>query len=165
MWKFNHDYLKYDLELTKYQLDGFSYQWYDGVFSVALGRRGKDGFRKAYFHPMASNSEFEVSTKVLQSEEASKRVDQGNDFKVCIGNDYYEMFARNGAAFCIHRKWETVEICRSQPYTIIINDPASYFSHKWQKMLSVVGILMSHALRKTTELSIRMTQLYTIRSI
>ncbi|KAG4067352.1 hypothetical protein HA402_000343 [Bradysia odoriphaga] len=81
MWRFNHDYLKYDLELTKYELDGFKYQWYDGVFSVALGTRNEDGYRTAYFHPMASTSEFSVSTKVLQSEEASKRVDHGDDFK------------------------------------------------------------------------------------
>lgn len=82
MWRFNHEYLKYDLELTKYELNGFKYQWFDGVFSVALGRRDKDGYRQAYFHPMASNSEFLVSTKVLQNEEASKRVDHGDDFKV-----------------------------------------------------------------------------------
>lgn len=84
MWKFNHDYLKYDLELTKYSLDGFKYQWFDGVFSVALGNRHKDGYRKAYFHPMASTSEFSVSTKVLQNEELSKRLDHGDDFKVRI---------------------------------------------------------------------------------
>lgn len=84
MWKFNHDYLKYDLELTKYSLDGFKYQWYDGVFSVALGHRERNGYRKAYFHPMASISEFAVSTVVLQNEEASKRLDHGDDFKVYV---------------------------------------------------------------------------------
>lgn len=82
MWKFNHDYLKYDLELTKYELGEFKYQWFDGVFSVALSKRDEDGYRTAYFHPMASNSEFSVNTKVLQDEEASKRTDHGDDFKV-----------------------------------------------------------------------------------
>ncbi|KAJ6628025.1 L-dopachrome tautomerase yellow-f2 [Pseudolycoriella hygida] len=81
MWKFNHKYLQYDLELTKYSLDGFKYQWFDGVFSVALGNRQKDGYRTAYFHPMASTSEFAVNTKVLQNEKLSKRSDHGDDFK------------------------------------------------------------------------------------
>lgn len=86
MWKFNHNYLKYDLELTKYNLNGFQYQWFDGVFSVALGHRQKDGYRTAYFHPMASNAEFAVSTKVLQNEQASKRLDHGDDFQAWIVN-------------------------------------------------------------------------------
>lgn len=53
MWSFSHLYLNYDLKLTKYNFDGFKYQWFDGVFSVTLARRAADGYRKAFFHPMA----------------------------------------------------------------------------------------------------------------
>ncbi|XP_037033386.1 L-dopachrome tautomerase yellow-f-like [Bradysia coprophila] len=75
MWTFTHPYLDYELELTKYNVTGFQFQWKDAVFSITLGRRGADGYRQAYFHPMASNSEFAVSTKVLQNETASTNID------------------------------------------------------------------------------------------
>lgn len=53
MWSFSHLYLNYELKLTKFDFDGFKYQWFDGVFSVTLGGREADGYRKAFFHPMA----------------------------------------------------------------------------------------------------------------
>lgn len=53
MWSFSHFYLNYEPKLTKYNFDGFKYQWFDGVFSVTLARRAADGYRKSFFHPMA----------------------------------------------------------------------------------------------------------------
>lgn len=75
MWAFGHPYLKYEVELTKYDVASFKYQWKDGLFSVTLGLRGADGYRKAFFHPMASNAEFVVNTKILQNETLTTNID------------------------------------------------------------------------------------------
>lgn len=64
---------------------GLIYQWNDGIFSITLGNRNSDGYRTAYFHPMASISEFAVSTRVLQSQQAAARSNHGNDFR-WLGN-------------------------------------------------------------------------------
>lgn len=53
----------------------------DGIFSVALSTRNPNGFRTAFFHPLASTGEFTVSTQVLRNESASQRRVHGNDFK------------------------------------------------------------------------------------
>lgn len=71
-----------DLSHSNFDVDGFQYTWKDGVFSITLGQRKTDGYRTAYFHPMASVSEYAVSTSILQNEQSSRREDHGNDFKV-----------------------------------------------------------------------------------
>lgn len=42
----------------------------------------RDGFKTAYFHAMASTSEFAVSTQVLRNQSAAARSYHGQDFKV-----------------------------------------------------------------------------------
>lgn len=82
MWSFKHKYLNFEPTNANFNVDGFNYTWEDGVFSISLGKRNSDGYRTAHFHPMASLSEYTVSTKILQNEEMSRRSDHGNDFKV-----------------------------------------------------------------------------------
>lgn len=53
MWAHRHVYFNNELKYGKYNIDGFKFEWFDGVFSVALARRSTDGYRKAFFHPMA----------------------------------------------------------------------------------------------------------------
>ena len=66
----------------KFNVAGTSYQWNDGIFSVTLSERNAGGFKTAYFHAMASTSEFEVSTRVLKNQTASTRSNHGADFRV-----------------------------------------------------------------------------------
>lgn len=57
------------------------FQWQDGIFSIALSRKKPNGFRTAFFHPLASFAEFTVSTEILRNEAFSKRRIHGTDFK------------------------------------------------------------------------------------
>ncbi|KAG4071376.1 hypothetical protein HA402_004080 [Bradysia odoriphaga] len=80
MWSFKHDSFKFEQLYADFDVDGFQYTWRDGIFSIALGNREADGYRSAYYHPMASLSEYQVSTRVLQNEEAATGNNRQNDF-------------------------------------------------------------------------------------
>uniref|UniRef100_A0A2H1WNE7 SFRICE_021140 n=1 Tax=Spodoptera frugiperda TaxID=7108 RepID=A0A2H1WNE7_SPOFR len=49
-------------------LEGHSFIWIDGFFSVAVGQPGSDGCRPVYFHPMGSNQEFFVPSCELETD-------------------------------------------------------------------------------------------------
>lgn len=89
MWTFNHNFFSFDPLKGDFNVAGFNYQWNDGIFSITLGRRHPDGYRTAYFHPMASTTEFTVSTRILQDEQASTRSTQEQDFKVTNFTSFY----------------------------------------------------------------------------
>lgn len=82
IWRFQHNYFHFDPLHGDFNVAGIQYQWDDGIFSITLGNRNPDGYRVAYFHPMASTSEFAVSTKVLQNRENADRSYHGTDFQV-----------------------------------------------------------------------------------
>lgn len=60
---------------------GLEFNWGDGIFSIALSDTKHNGFRTAFFHPMASFSEFFVSTQVLRNKTLADRRSHGKDFK------------------------------------------------------------------------------------
>lgn len=60
---------------------GLSFQWTDGIFSVALSATKANGYRTAFFHPLSSFGEFSVSTEVLRNESLASRIIHGKDFK------------------------------------------------------------------------------------
>lgn len=72
----------YDPIRGNFDVSGVQFQWNDGIFSITLGNRERDGFKTAYFHSMASTSEFAVSTQVLRNQSAAARSYHGQDFKV-----------------------------------------------------------------------------------
>ncbi|XP_055374666.1 L-dopachrome tautomerase yellow-f2-like isoform X2 [Condylostylus longicornis] len=80
IWSFSHNYLSFDPIAGDLDIGGVQFQWSDGIFSLTLGNKMSNGFRNAYFHPMASHSEFVVSTKVLQNQTNADRSWHGNDF-------------------------------------------------------------------------------------
>uniref|UniRef100_U5EUI9 Putative yellow-related salivary protein n=1 Tax=Corethrella appendiculata TaxID=1370023 RepID=U5EUI9_9DIPT len=82
-WRFLHNYFFLNPLEGDFKIAGINFAWDDGIFSIALSNpnpQTKD--RTAFFHALASNSEFAVSTKVLKSEENSKRHWHGDDFKL-----------------------------------------------------------------------------------
>ncbi|XP_053946313.1 L-dopachrome tautomerase yellow-f2-like [Anastrepha ludens] len=81
MWSFSHNYFNFDPLAGDLHIGGQSFRWDDGIFSITLGPFGPDGYRTAYFHPMASNMEFVVDTSVLQNEANAARSDHGDDFR------------------------------------------------------------------------------------
>lgn len=80
MWRFTHNYFNLDPLHGDLDVGGVQFQWNDGIFSITLGPRNRNGFRPAYFHAMASISEFMVSTSVLRNETAAARSYHGRDF-------------------------------------------------------------------------------------
>lgn len=57
MWSFDHPSFNSELPYASFDVDGFQYTWPDGIFSITLGNRDPDGYRTAYYHPMARYSD------------------------------------------------------------------------------------------------------------
>lgn len=53
MWPISHVYFNYEKKMGNYDVDGYKFEWSDGVFSVTLGKRSVNGYRKAYFHALS----------------------------------------------------------------------------------------------------------------
>lgn len=81
IWSFTHNFFHFDPLQGDLDIAGVQFQWNDGIFSIALGKKNPDGFKTAYFHAMASMSTFAVSTRVLKNETASTRSNHGRDFR------------------------------------------------------------------------------------
>lgn len=92
IWTFRHNYFHFDPLQGDFSIDGIPFQWDDGIFSITLGNRNSEGYRTAFFHPMASTSEFGVSTKVLQDEQNAGRQNHGTDFQVRF---FFNLFLLN----------------------------------------------------------------------
>ncbi|XP_070500416.1 L-dopachrome tautomerase yellow-f2-like [Chironomus tepperi] len=84
-YRMQHNYFRMNPFEGDYDVDGLKFSWEDGIFSITLSNRDKDGYRTAYFHPMSSFTEFAVSTKILRNETSATRGYHGNDVKV-VGN-------------------------------------------------------------------------------
>ncbi|GBP65437.1 Protein yellow [Eumeta japonica] len=80
-WRFSHSYFMPDPLKGDFNIAGMNFQWgSEGIFGIALSSIGANGYRTLYFSPLASHTEFEVSTQTLRDE---KRVsDSYRDFKV-----------------------------------------------------------------------------------
>uniref|UniRef100_A0A146LMT8 Protein yellow n=1 Tax=Lygus hesperus TaxID=30085 RepID=A0A146LMT8_LYGHE len=76
-YRVKHHFFYLDPLFGNYNIAGVNFQWSDGLFGIALGPRGDDGFRTMYFHPFSSTHEFSVSTKIIQN-------------KTIASNSYYE---------------------------------------------------------------------------
>lgn len=81
-WKVDHNYFHFDPLYGNFKVDGLQFTRRDGLFSITLSQRYKDGFKMAFFHAMVSDAEFIVSTKVLRNETLATRSYHEKDFKV-----------------------------------------------------------------------------------
>lgn len=81
-WAVDHNYFHFDPLHGNFNVDGIQFTRRDGLFSVALSHRQRDGFKIAFFHAMCSDAEFVVSTGVLRNESLATRTFHGSDFKV-----------------------------------------------------------------------------------
>lgn len=71
-WRVKHNYFHFDPLNGDFNVGGVNFQWTDGVFGLALGTPEANGYRKLYFHPLASTHEFSVSTEVLKNKTLSE---------------------------------------------------------------------------------------------
>ncbi|XP_052863642.1 L-dopachrome tautomerase yellow-f2-like [Anopheles cruzii] len=70
MWTFRHEYLSFDPRMTGFSVAGVRFRWNDGIFSLAIGPKKPESSndRTVYFHAMASTTEYQTSSLVLQNE-------------------------------------------------------------------------------------------------
>ncbi|XP_026748077.1 L-dopachrome tautomerase yellow-f2-like [Trichoplusia ni] len=71
-WRHSHNYFHFNPTAGNMRVAGQSFQWNDGVFSIAAGPEGPDGCRQMYFHPMVSHQEFSVSSCELETRTANQ---------------------------------------------------------------------------------------------
>lgn len=80
-WRFNHNFFQPDPLRGDFNLAGLNFNWgTEGIFGIAVSPIGNDGFRTLYFSPLASHTEFSVSTKILRNE--TKVTGSYKDFQV-----------------------------------------------------------------------------------
>ncbi|XP_050441579.1 protein yellow [Adelges cooleyi] len=66
-WRHTHSFLMPDPLAGDFNIGGLNFQWgEEGVFGITVSPFLEDGFRLLFFHPLASNREFAVSTKFLR---------------------------------------------------------------------------------------------------
>lgn len=81
-WVVDHNYFHFDPLFGSFDVGGFQFNRRDGLFSIALSHRLRDGYKIAFFHAMCSDAEFVVSTEILRNETLATRAYHGRDFKV-----------------------------------------------------------------------------------
>ncbi|OXU27142.1 hypothetical protein TSAR_003267 [Trichomalopsis sarcophagae] len=102
-WRLYHSYFMPDPLAGDYNIGGLNFQWgEEGIFGMSLSPIALDGFRTLFFHPLSSNREFAVSTRILRDE--SRAEDSWHDFQVLpergpLGHSTAEVMDDNGLQF------------------------------------------------------------------
>lgn len=81
-WRIKHNFFHFDPLSGDYNIGGVNFQWTDGVFGMAVGKRLRDGSKPIYFHAFSSTKEFMVSNKILQNETYSQSPESYYDYKL-----------------------------------------------------------------------------------
>ncbi|XP_065095002.1 L-dopachrome tautomerase yellow-f2-like [Ochlerotatus camptorhynchus] len=81
-WRVKHNFFHFDPLSGDYNIGGVNFQWTDGVFGMAVGKRLRDGTKPIYFHAFSSTKEFMVSNKILQNETYSQSPESYYDYKL-----------------------------------------------------------------------------------
>lgn len=131
-----------------YNINGYNFQWTDGVFGMSLSPIRDDGYRTLYFHAMSGITEFSVSTDILQ-DDTLKKWENYSNFHI-VGNkgpltqgpssiidsetriDYFTQINRNGIA-C----WDTT--MKLNPKTF-----SKYHMEKYLDPLTFTSTLFSY---------------------
>lgn len=81
-WRVKHNFFHFDPLSGDYNIGGVNFQWTDGIFGMAVGKRLRDGTRPVYFHAFSSTKEFMVSNRILQNETYSQSPESYYDYKL-----------------------------------------------------------------------------------
>ncbi|EFN73253.1 Protein yellow [Camponotus floridanus] len=132
-WRISHHFFHFDPLNGDYNVNGYNFQWADGVFGMSLSPICGDGYRTLYFHAMSGITEFFVSTNILQDNTLKKWEDYAN-FHI-VGNkgpltqgpssiidsetsvDYFTQVNRNGIA-C----WDTKVKLNPKTFKLVAQD-------------------------------------------
>lgn len=66
-WRLSHPSFAYDESYLNFTVAGYTINWRDSLFSIALSEPDHEGHRTAYYHPLVSPLEFSINTKYLKS--------------------------------------------------------------------------------------------------
>ncbi|XP_011869929.1 PREDICTED: protein yellow-like [Vollenhovia emeryi] len=132
-WRISHNFFHFDPLNGDYNINGYNFQWTDGVFGMSLSPIHANGSRTLYFHSMSGITEFSVSTDILQDDTLNKSGVYSNfhivgtkgpltqgpssiiDPKTCI--NYFTQVNRNGIA-C----WDTTEDLNPETFKLVAQD-------------------------------------------
>ncbi|XP_055551029.1 protein yellow [Wyeomyia smithii] len=81
-WRVKHNFFHFDPLAGDYNIGGVNFQWTDGVFGMAVGKKTTNGSRPVFFHAFSSTKEFMVSNRILQNETYSQSSDSYYDYKL-----------------------------------------------------------------------------------
>lgn len=80
-WRVEHGFFFPDPLAGDFNIGGINFQWSaEGIFGMALSPPQPSGFKTVFFHALASNREFFVSTEILRNKE--KKDESYHDFSV-----------------------------------------------------------------------------------
>lgn len=144
-WRVDHDYFKYENDAKEFHIGGLSFEWEDGVFSIALSKERPDGFKDAYFHAMSGTHMYKVSTKVLKNQTLATRPNHGDDFQVI--KPLLCVIVKFGENSCFRTLEIAVNYHRLQPLNCIRQ--LVFCLWEWLiKMRWGVGTLTNHSNRR-----------------
>ncbi|XP_012524490.1 protein yellow [Monomorium pharaonis] len=113
-WRINHHFFHFDPLNGNFKINGYNFQWTDGVFGMSLSPICPNGSRTLYFHSMSGITEFSVATDILKDNKSNKSEIYDNfhivgtkgpltqgpssiiDQKTCV--NYFTQVNRNGIA-------------------------------------------------------------------
>ncbi|XP_026667542.1 uncharacterized protein LOC108622777 [Ceratina calcarata] len=78
-WLVKHHFFESDPKFSDFNVSGIAFHWTDGLFGMSL-QPTNDGYSTMYFHPLSSNMEYSVSTKLLRDPERATSKDNVNEF-------------------------------------------------------------------------------------
>ncbi|XP_063989276.1 protein yellow-like [Diachasmimorpha longicaudata] len=98
-WRVTHSYFMPDPLAGDYNVGGLNFQWgEEGIFGMSLSPIALDGFRTLFFHPLSSNREFAVSTRILRDPDLA--LDSYHEFQPLaerfMGHSTSEVMDENG---------------------------------------------------------------------
>lgn len=67
-WRIQHPYFLPDPLQSDYSMGNLQFQWFDGIFGIALTETNKYGFRNVFAHPMSSLYELITTTQQLRNQ-------------------------------------------------------------------------------------------------
>ncbi|KAL0112547.1 hypothetical protein PUN28_012099 [Cardiocondyla obscurior] len=132
-WRINHHFFHFDPLNGDYNVNGYNFQWTDGIFGLSLSPVSVNKNRRLYFHAMSGITEFSVPTDVLQDDTLKKSVvydhfqivgtkgprTQGSssviDPETCV--NYFTQVNRNGIA-C----WDTMTELNPETFKLVAQD-------------------------------------------
>lgn len=80
-WRFGHNFFWPDPLLGDFNIAGLNFNWgTEGIFGISVSPIGIDGYRSLFFSPLASHTEFSVSTRILRN--SSNAPGKYRDFQI-----------------------------------------------------------------------------------